>query len=131
MSGKQTLSDAELVVMKLLWQSTEALSAAEITKRLHDDTGWSASTVSTLLFRMTDKEAIGYEKRSRAYYYYPLTEKKAYQIKETRSFLRKLYDGSVRGLLASLAESDAITVGDLEELQKKFHLEQKSDGESE
>ncbi len=123
MPGKQTLSDAELVIMKLLWRNEEALSSSEIAKRLHHDTGWSASTVSTLLCRMSEKGTVGYEKRSKAYYYYPLLEEKAYKIKATRSFLSKLYDGSVHSLLASLVESDEVTAADLEELRKKFELE--------
>jgi len=121
-SGKETLSDAELTVMKVLWRGGEALSAAEAARRLQPDTGWSPSTVSTLLCRMAEKGMAGYEKRGKAYYYYPLVTEKEYKTSATRSFLGKLYDGSVRSLLASLVESNDVTEADLDELRDRFEL---------
>ena len=59
MSDKNTLSDAELTVMKLLWRAGEPLPSAEIAKQLEPETGWSFSTVSTLLGRMPS--AVGYQ----------------------------------------------------------------------
>ena len=87
MSGKNTLSDAELTVMKLLWRAGEPLPSAEIAKQLEPETGWSFSTVSTLLGRMAEKQAIGHEKRGKAYYYRPLIAEDDYKKAETRSFL--------------------------------------------
>ena len=122
MSGKNTLSDAELTVMKLLWRAGEPLPSAEIAKQLEPETGWSFSTVSTLLGRMAEKQAISHEKRGKAYYYRPLIAEDDYKKRETRSFLGKLFDGRARDLLAALVACDEVTADDLDEIRDKFGL---------
>ena len=122
MSGKNTLSDAELTVMKLLWRAGEPLPSAEITKQLEPETGWSFSTVSTLLGRMAEKQAISHEKRGKAYYYRPLIAEDDYKKRETRSCLGKLFDGRARDLLAALVACDEVTADDLDETRDKFGL---------
>lgn len=122
MSGKNTLSDAELTVMKLLWRAGEPLPSAEIAKRLEPETGWSFSTVSTLLGRMAEKQAIGHEKRGKAYYYRPLIAEDDYKKRETRSFLGKLFDGRASDLLAALVACDEVTANDIEAIREKFGL---------
>lgn len=122
MSGKNTLSDAELTVMKLLWRAGEPLPSAEIAKRLEPETGWSFSTVSTLLGRMAEKQAISHEKRGKAYYYRPLIAEDDYKKRETRSFLGKLFNGRASDLLAALVACDEVTADDIEEIRERFGL---------
>lgn len=117
------LTDAELIVMRELWQAGTQMPSSEIASRLNPTTGWSFSTVSTLLSRMVEKGSVSYEKRGKAYYYFPLFSEKEYHKRELQAFLGKLYDGSVRKLLAELVDNREMTQEDLEELRRKFDLD--------
>ena len=39
----QKISDAELEIMRVLWQSEDALPVSEIRKRLKEKTNWAAA----------------------------------------------------------------------------------------
>ena len=124
MTAHFNLTDAELTIMKELWRTKTPMPSAEIADRLHSETGWSFSTVSTLLGRMVEKGSVGYEKRGKAYYYSPLFSEQAYRRSELRQFLGKLYDGSVHKLLAELVDNHEMTREDLDALRKQFHLDE-------
>lgn len=123
MSPKSTaISDAELSVMQTLWGADAPLTSAEIHEILKPQTDWSFSTVSTLLGRLVEKQAIGFEKRGKANYYHPLIAQGDYTLRETRSFLGKLYGGSVKKLLATLIASDELSTEDIDALRDQFKL---------
>ena len=59
---KQTITDSEYSVMKILWDSDEKLAVADVVSKL-DGNEWSASTVSTFLQRLL-KKGVVYQKWS-------------------------------------------------------------------
>ena len=67
---KQIITDSEYDIMKILWDSEEKMTVADVCAAL-DGKEWTPSTVSTLLQRLAKKEIIGFEKRGRAHFYYP------------------------------------------------------------
>ncbi len=71
------ISDSELEVMKLLWQSDGALPVTEIRGALQRTKGWEATTVKTLVSRLVSKGAVRQEKRN-VYYYSPLITEQEY-----------------------------------------------------
>lgn len=122
MSEKSTnISDAELALMKVLWDAGEALSAQQVSESLQDK-DWKYSTVATLFSRLVDKNAVSFEKRGRFYYYTPLISEKEYKAEQTRTLVRKLYNGSVKNLVVSLFENKQMTKADMEEIKQKFDL---------
>ena len=54
---KQNISEAELEVMKVLWQMKNATSA-EIIEVLKDKSGWKPKTIQTLITRLVSKEVV-------------------------------------------------------------------------
>lgn len=122
MSEKSTnISDAELALMKVLWDAGEALSAQQVSESLQDK-DWKYSTIATLFSRLVDKNAVSFEKRGRFYYYTPLISEKEYKAEQTRTLVRKLYNGSVKNLVVSLFENKQMTKADMEEIKQKFDL---------
>lgn len=49
------LSDSEMLILNLLWESKRKLSAAEIMEHFQERK-WKMTTVSTFLSRMIDKK---------------------------------------------------------------------------
>ena len=118
---KQLITDSEYAIMKVLWQSAEKLTVADVCAGLSGKE-WTPSTVSTLLQRLAKKEVIGFEKRGKAHYYFPILKKDEYSVNETRSLIQKLYDGSLKNLVAALTESKAISKNEIAELKEMFNL---------
>lgn len=117
------ISDSELEVMKVLWQAGEALRVNQIRETLRQSRGWEATTVKTLIGRLTAKGVICQEKRG-VFYYSPLVSEEEYNSRATENLIRKLYHGQAKDLVAALVASDELTAEDIEELRALFRVEE-------
>ena len=115
------VSESELEILKVIWAKGEAITAQDVSEALAER-DWKYSTIATLLGRMVEKGAVTYEKRGRFYYYTPTISREEYKKTETRNFISKLYDGSVKNLVVSLFENEEITDQEIEEIKKQFDL---------
>lgn len=115
MSKQTNISDAEWKVMCVLWES-HPLMSSQIIKRLKE-TNWSPNTIHTLLSRLEKKKILGVEKKSRFKEYYPLVSREECQINETESFVKKVYDGSMKMFLSSYINQDNISEDDIQYLK--------------
>ena len=111
------LPDAELEVMKALWQDGEPLTRPELEARLAQH-HWASTTLLALLARLEAKGYVAREKQGRGYLYRAALSRRDYLPVESRSALARLFEGSAKNLVAAMAESDALTYGDIDELEK-------------
>ncbi|MEZ9819746.1 BlaI/MecI/CopY family transcriptional regulator [Shewanella sp. 10N.286.45.A1] len=111
------ISNAELNVLNVLWQKSP-ISASEVVAQLSKNTDWHEKTVKTLLNRLVKKQAIGFEKQGRSYLYHPLIAQSDYQLKESESFIERLFSGRVAPLVAGFARENKLSAKDVEELQQ-------------
>ena len=116
------ISDAELEVMKVLWEAECDLPVTIIREKLQERKGWEPTTIKTLVSRLVGKGVIKQEKLS-VFYYTPLVTEKEYNEWVTNSLVDKVYDGSVKNLIAALVNSDGLTPEDLKELRDMFKVE--------
>lgn len=58
MNSLPKISEAELEVMKVLWDTASPLTANEVIQALEKTNDWSPKTVRTLLNRLVRKKAI-------------------------------------------------------------------------
>ncbi len=119
---KQIITDSEYEIMKILWQTGEKMTVAEVTNALSGQ-DWTPSTVSTFLQRLLKKGILSCEKKGKSNLYFPLLAESDYELKETENFLSKLYKGSVKNLVAALYEGEKLSKEDVSELKKIFELE--------
>lgn len=115
------ISGAELEVMQILWEHGNAMRVQEVCDELLEGK-WEYRTVATLLLRMKEKGAVKCHKENNVNYYTPLLEKEAYTKSQTKSFVQRLYNGSVKDLAVSLFKSDEMTKDDIEEIRRLFDL---------
>ena len=118
----EKISDSELEVMKVLWESEEALPVTEIRTRLQERKGWEATTVKTLISRLHGKGAIAQEKRG-VFYYRPLISEEAYSNWAANDMVNRLFRGRAGKLIATLVRSNDLQAEDLAELKAMFHRE--------
>lgn len=117
MNEKISLSEAEWKVISKLW-NLESATITQLTASLKDETGWEKSTVITLLKRMEAKKAVAYIQGERAKKYYAVLKREDAELDETKSFLKRIYKGSIGLMLNSLIEHNAISKNDIQELQE-------------
>ena len=112
------ISEAELEVMKIVWELGETTSA-EIIERLSDTTEWKPKTIHTLVSRLVAKGALLAETTGgKAYIYTPQVSESEYKSYANSSFLEKLYNGSVKLMLASFIKEEKITKEEMDALRK-------------
>ena len=115
-----SIQDAELAVLQVLWEAGEPLPLAQILTALHARRGWADSTVKTLLRRLQEKGAVTLEKRG---VYAAAIAQQDYHGAANRSFLDKLYQGSAKNLVASLVQEGRLTQEDIADLTAMFRKE--------
>ncbi|MBV7508579.1 BlaI/MecI/CopY family transcriptional regulator [Bacillus sp. sid0103] len=111
------ISDAEWIVMKVLWEEAP-LTAAKIIEALSSNTEWSPKTIHSLISRLVKKGALGVNKETPQYEFYPLVDKRDCVLEETRSFIQKVFDGSLHLMLANFIKDERISEKEIEELQR-------------
>ena len=118
------ISESEWLVMRVLWK-TSPLTANEIVEKLSGKTKWKPKTIKTLITRLMNKGAIKFEKEGRLYRYRPAVSKEECVRMERRSFIRRVYGGINRPMLAAFLEEAKLSAEDISELKKI--LEQKAE----
>lgn len=119
------ISDAEWQVMQVLWKESP-LTAAEIIDKINPETNWSRKTVHTLIRRLVKKKVVGLQK-SNPYQYYPLFEEEYCKKKETKTFLDKVYNGSLQLLMANFLKNEKLSKKEVDQI--KNLLDKNKDGD--
>jgi BlaI family penicillinase repressor len=112
------ISDTEWEIMRIVW-GKHPITANEVMEQLTAaDPGWHPKTARTLLARLVQKQALGYEAKGRTYVYSPLVEETECVAMASESFVDRVFGGSLKPMLAHLVEQQKITKADLEELRQ-------------
>lgn len=121
-SVTERISDAEYVVMEILWKESP-LTANAVAERLHDVQDWSLATVKTLLSRLLAKGAVGYQPDGRRFLYRPLIARADQVSGDVKRLVNRLFGGRLSPLVAHLAQQDALSpqdIADIEALLKEL-----------
>jgi len=124
------ISDAEWEVMKVVWEAGDAappetLTAGEVVQRMGAAGGpggrWRPRTIKTLLSRLVQKGAVRADAEpgaARVYRYKAAVSREACVRQESRSFLRRVFDGDVAPALVHFLNASNLSRGDIERLKK-------------
>jgi len=116
MGNTSKISDSEWEVMKIIWNNPNC-TAQEVIEQLKDCQKWKPKTVKTLLSRLIDKNIIGFEQSGREYKYYSLLNEEECRKIESKSFLHKVYNGSLKSMFLNFIEEENLSKDDIEELK--------------
>lgn len=109
-----TLSPGEWQVMEALWEGPKTLM--ELVRCLKDRVGWAKSTVTTMVRRMEEKGLVAYDQEGRTKTFRAAVSREEAAAAETESLLQRAYHGSVGLLVNTLAQREALTREDIDEL---------------
>lgn len=116
MKALPQISEAEFEVMKIVWKCAP-ISTNEITEKLTQTTTWSPKTIQTLIKRLVTKGVLSYEKQSRVFVYTPLVKEHEYINQESRSFLKRFYNGDITAMLSAYIDNDKLSESEIDTLR--------------
>lgn len=121
---QEALTECEVLVMKVIWESDEAMSIQEITARINlkYNKDWKLQTVSTFLSRAVKKGYLEMKRRGRSFDYYPLVTEEEYGKREIVECVDNWGNGRLGNLIASFAEARKLSE------EEKAHIRRMLDG---
>ena len=117
MPRKPKISDAEWQVMRVLWKKSP-LTVKEVVEILSKKTTWKSETIRTLVNRLTKKKAIGFEKKGKRHYFYPLLSEEECVKADTDSFLARTGTTMLKPILTTFIEKEQLSDKEIKELRQ-------------
>lgn len=115
MNNEQQLTVAEWNVMECLWEEAPR-TGRECVIYLEKSIGWSRSTTLTMLRRMSEKGLIECRMAEGMNVYVPLLDRQDAVLRETDSFLDRVYRGSVSMLMSAITKKQTLSKEEIDEL---------------
>ena len=117
MKNIKRLPESELEIMQIIWKEETPVSRMTIERALQEKHPLAPRTILTLLTRLCEKGFLSLKKEGRTNLYDPLITEREYLACESRSFLDRMFGGSVAGFATALCDS-GIKKEELEELKR-------------
>lgn len=112
------LPDSELDIMLVIWEAGKPVSRAYIEERLKEKKNLAVTTVLTYLSRLIEKGFVSCERQGKMNIYSAAVNEEDYLASESKYFLEKLYNGSLKTFVAALYNNNAISDDEISELQE-------------
>lgn len=109
------LTAAEWNLMECFWDSSPR-TGREAVDYLQKSEGWSRSTTLTVLRRMTEKGLLTCEREGEVLRYRPMIRREDAVRQETRSFLDRVYKGSVSMLVSAMTDEQKLSRDEIDRL---------------
>ena len=117
MKNIKRLPESELEIMQIIWKEETPVSRMTIERALQEKHPLAPTTILTLLTRLCEKGFLSLKKEGRSNLYDPLITEREYLACESRSFLDRMFGGSVAGFATALCDS-GIKKEEREELKR-------------
>ena len=111
------LGEAELEIMQVVWDSENPVTSNYILKELQGRRKWQLSTLMTSLARLSNKGFINCDRSTGRNLYTSIIPESEYKAGASKHFLEKLYNNSIRNMIATLYSNREIQNSDIEELR--------------
>jgi BlaI family penicillinase repressor len=118
MSKIPRISDAEWEVMKVVWGSGPCSTSEIVEALVRADPSRHPKTIKTYLGRLAAKKALGFRKEGRGYLYRALVTESECVKAVSKSFLERVFGGSMRPMLAHFVESNELSTEEIQELKR-------------
>ena len=111
------LTASEWSVLDCLWENSPQ-TVMRLVAELSERVGWAKSTTITTLRRMEEKGLVHCETVGKGKSYTPAVEQEKAEIQETRTFLDRVYRGSVGLMMSTMAQRQELSREDIAELRE-------------
>lgn len=116
---EEELTECEVLVMKVIWESDEVITIQEITSRINlkYKKDWKIQTVSTFLSRAVRKGYLEMKRNGRTFEYYPMVTQEEYGRREIVKCVENWGSGRLGNLIASFAETRKLSEEEKEQIR--------------
>ena len=118
------LTEAEWTVIKAIWEK-EPCTAPEVQQRLQTKTGWTYSTVRTLMDRMVAKSLLLAEKARKLTMYRSAVTREQAQRSELLYALKHAFNGALTPMVQCLLDTGELSSKELAELEELLKAKKK------
>ena len=112
-----TVTPAEWEIMESLWKHGPQ-AARDVYASLPRSNSWDIKTVRTLLSRLVEKAAVGYDRIGNSYLYRAEFSRESLVCGEVQSVVDRTLGGSLSALFASFIREEKIDDEEIEKLRK-------------
>ena len=116
-SEQKKLGEAELEIMQAIWSEDTAITSVAIRDKLKERRDRQLSSLMSSLYRLEDKGFIKCTRSGGMNLYSATVSENDYKAGASESFLKRLYNNSARGLVATLYRNNLLKEDDLRDLR--------------
>lgn len=120
------LTSSEWNILTCLWKNNPR-TVMQLVAELKERVGWANSTTITTLHRMEAKGLVRCERIGRSRSYTPMVEQEQAVIAETRSFLDRVYQGSVGLMMSTMAQRQELSSDEIAQLKAILEKAERSE----
>ena len=125
MPAAPAISEAEWLVMEILWNAGRPLTALEVVQGLSGRKAWQDQTIRTMLRRLIRKKAVRFKADGKTYLYSAAVTREQCVRGESRSFLERVFGGAVQPLLVQLMQESRLSAEEIAELRRILKQKEK------
>ena len=108
------IAKSEWKVLEFIWENPGSTIGA--IRKAMEYTDWSYSTIKTLVNRLVQKEVIQAEDSPEGKRFTACVDEEECRMQETRGFLDRIYNGSVKMMVTNLVKESNLSEQDAKEL---------------
>ena len=112
-----TVTPAEWEIMESLWKHGPQ-AARDVYASLPPSNSWDIKTVRTLLSRLVEKTAVGYDRIGNSYLYRAEFSRESLVCGEVQSVVDRTLGGSLSALFAGFIREEKIDAEEIEKLRQ-------------
>lgn len=117
MPDRQSLTELQIAVLRLLWEQGE-LTVAQIWEQLYADRKLAQTTVATIVARLQRRHILARRTKDRQFVYRALVTEADVQHSMVSELTERLFAGDVAALVSHLISARDMSPGDVARLQK-------------
>lgn len=122
MAAFQSLSESEMEIMKVIWETAAPVTTAYLLE-VFAHKGWKGQTMATFMTRLVDKGLLTVIRRGKANLYTPAISREQYRQREAANVIDSMYHGSLQDFLAAFYSGKKISQKEFGELMQWFDQE--------
>lgn len=111
------IADSEWRVMQVLWEHGPQ-TANDVVNSLSGEVNWKPRTIKTLISRLVKKGAVKVTEEGYRYQYSAAVDESECIRFETKSFIHRVYQGTMSPALAAFLEDTDLSTQEIDELQE-------------
>lgn len=113
------MSDSEKKVMKIIWENGGSIFFTDLVSILEQrNINWKIETIRTFIKRLIAKGLLKTERYGTSSKYIATVSENEYLAKQSKNFIKYVFDGNVKNFLASLVSYFPIKENELSDLEK-------------